>query len=188
MHVPGLKIVMPSTPFDAKGLLVSALKDNNPVLYIDDRWLYKEKGEVPEDLYSVPIGKAIVRKKGKDITVVASSYMTIKAVRAACLLEKEDIDIEVIDLRTLKPFDAASIFRSIKKTGRLIVVDGGWRTCGVAAEICAFAAEKAFKYLKDPIARITLPDAPAPASSALEKVYYPSEKEIIKAAKKILRS
>lgn len=188
MHIPGLKIVMPSTPYDAKGLLISSLKDANPVLYIGDRWLYQEKGDVREDLYSVPIGKAIVRKEGKDITIVASSYMTVKAIEAARILDREGIDAEVIDLRTLKPLDEDSICRSVKKTGRLIVIDGGWRTCGVAAEICALVGEKAFKYLKNPIARITLPDAPAPASSALEKRYYPTERDIISEAKKMYNS
>ena len=188
MHIPGLKIVMPSTPYDAKGLLISSLKDANPVLYIDDRWLYQEKGDVPEDLYSVPIGEAIVRKKGKDITIVASSYMSVKAIEAAKALNREGIDAEVIDLRTLKPLDEDSICRSVKKTGRVIVVDGGWRTCGVAAEISALVGEKAFEYLKNPIARITLPDTPAPASSALEKRYYPTERDIISEAKKMYNS
>lgn len=187
MHIPGFKIVAPSTPYDAKGLLISALRDGGPVLYIDDRWLYKEKGNVPEKMYSFPIGKAIVRKTGKDVTVAANSYMTVKSILAARLLQQQGIDIEVIDLLSLKPLDITLICNSVRKTGKLIIVDGGWKTCGVAAEVSALVSERVFKYLKSPIMRITLPDAPAPASSVLEKKYYPTEKNIISAVKKILR-
>ena len=185
MHIPGLKIVMPSTPYEAKGLLISALKDPNPVLYIDDRWLYKEAGEVPEEMYSLPMGKGIIRKKGKDITIVATSYLVVEAMKAAKRLKDGGIDVEVIDPRWIKPLDEGLICDSVRKTGRLIVVDGGWRTCGVAAEISALVSEKTLKYLKSPIVRITLPDSPAPASSALEKIYYPTQKNIVSTAKKI---
>ncbi len=186
-HIPGLKVVMPSNPYDAKGLLVSAIKDDNPVLYIDDRWLYKIKGNVPEKIYSVPIGKGKRIRKGKDITIVASSYMVWEAVGAVKGLIKGGIDAELIDLRSLKPLDTELLFASVKKTGRLVVVDGGWKTCGVAAEVSALVCENIFKYLKAPIRRITLPDIPAPASSALESIYYPKAKDICKAVKKILK-
>jgi pyruvate dehydrogenase E1 component beta subunit len=187
MHIPSLKVVVPSTPYDAKGLLVACVEEDNPVVYIDDRWLYEHKGEVPEELYSVPIGKGVVRREGKDVTVAATSYMVYEAIMASESLDKEGIDVEVIDLRSLKPLDENLLFTSVKKTGRLVVADGGWKTCGVAAEISARIAESdIFGSLKGPIIRVSLPDTPAPASSALEKVYYPNAEKIILAIKKIL--
>ena len=186
-HIPGLKVVMPSTAYDAKGLLVACIEDENPVVYIDDRWLYDFVGEVPEEIYSVPIGKGIVRRNGKDVTVVATSYMVQEAMKAAESLEKEGIYIEVIDLRSLKPLDEYIIFESVKKTGRLIISDGGWKTCGVGAEISARIAESTiFKRLKAPIMRVSLPDTPAPASSALEKVYYKNVEDIVSTVKKLM--
>jgi len=187
MHIPGLKIVVPSTPYDAKGLLAASIEEDDPVVYIDDRWLYQHEGEVPEELYSVPIGKGVVRRKGKDATIVATSYMVHEAIVASESLNKEGIDVEVLDLRSLKPLDENLLFTSVKKTGRLVVVDGGWKTCGVAAEISARIAESdVFGSLKGPIIRVSLPDTPAPASSALEKVYYPNAEKIILAVRKIL--
>ena len=186
-HIPGLKVVMPSTPYDAKGLLIASIEDDNPVVYIDERWLYEFVGEVPEEIYSVPIGKGIVRKEGKDVTVVATSYMVHETMKAAESLEREGIDIEVIDLRSLKPLDENLLFESVRKTGRLIIADGGWKTCGVGAEISARIAESSiFKQLKAPIIRVSLPDTPAPASSALEKVYYKKAEDIVSSVKKIV--
>jgi pyruvate dehydrogenase E1 component beta subunit len=173
-HVPGLKVVMPSTPYDAKGLMVAAIQDDNPVVFIDDRWLYKLEDHVPEELYSVPIGKGIVRREGKDATLIAISYIAAEVVKAADILRKEKgIEIEVIDLRTIKPFDKELIFESVRKTGFVILADVGWKTCGFMAEISATLCEEAFDYLKAPIKRIALPNVPAPASRALEEVYYP---------------
>ena len=186
-HIPGLKVVMPSTPYDAKGLLVASIEDANPVVYIDERWLYDFVGEVPEEIYSVPIGKGIVRKNGEDITVVATSHMVHETMKAAESLEREGIEIEVIDLRSLKPLDENIIFESVKKTGRLVIADGGWKTCGVAAEISALVSENIFEYLKAPIVRVSLPDTPAPASSILEEAYYPKAKNIIAAVKDCYR-
>lgn len=187
-HIPGLKVVMPSKPYDAKGLLISAIKDDNPVLYLDDRWLYKFEGDVPREIYTVPIGKGLIRKKGKDVSIVATSYMVWEAVYAVKELDKEGIDVELIDIRSLKPLDTDLLFSSVKKTGRLVVVDGGWKTCGVASEISTLICENIFEYLKAPIRRITLPDIPAPASSTLEDVYYPKAKDICKAVIKIVKS
>ena len=184
-HIPGLKVVMPSNPYDAKGLLISALKDENPVLYIDDRWLYKLKGDVPEEIYTVPIGKGQIIKKGKEVTIVANSYIVWEATQAVKGLVKEGVDTELIDLRSLNPLDTELLFASVKKTGRLVVVDGGWKTCGVAAEVSALICENIFKYLKAPIIHITLPDTPAPASFALEQLYYPRAKDISEVVKKI---
>jgi pyruvate dehydrogenase E1 component beta subunit len=181
MHQPGLKVVMPSTPADAKGLLVAAVRDENPVVYIDDRWLYRLEGEVPEKLYETPIGKAVVRKTGEDVTIAATSFLVLHALQAADNLVSHGIDAEVVDLRTIKPLDEKSLLGSVRKTGRLVVADGGWRTCGVAAEISSTVAEKAFASLKSPVARVTLPDVPAPASSALERAYYPDSRAIERA-------
>ncbi len=185
-HIPGLKVVMPSTPYDAKGLLIASIKDDNPVIYIDDRWLYAHVGEVPEKLYSVPLGKGIIRREGKDITLVATSYMVGEAIKAAENLGREGIDTEVIDPRSLKPLDENLLLESVKRTGRLIIADGGWKTCGVGAELAALVAEKAFGDLKAPIIRVSLPNTPAPASSTLEKVYYPRADDIISAVKRLL--
>jgi pyruvate dehydrogenase E1 component beta subunit len=187
MHIPSLKIVVPSTPYDAKGLLVASIEEDNPVVYIDDRWLYQREGEVPKELYSVPIGKGVIRREGKDATVVATSYMVYEAMMASESLDKEGVDVEVVDLRSLKPLDENLLLTSVKKTGRLVVADGGWKTCGVAAEISARVAESdIFRSLRAPIIRVSLPDTPAPASSALEKVYYPRAERIILAVRKIL--
>jgi pyruvate dehydrogenase E1 component beta subunit len=185
-HIPGLKVVMPSTPYDAKGLMIAALKDNNPVVYIDDRWLYKHEEVVPEDIYELEIGKGIIRKRGADLTLVSVSYMVSESIKATQELEKEGIDAELIDLRTVKPLDEKLIIKSIKKTGRLVIVDGGWKTFGMAAEVAALAVEKAFAYLKAQIKRVALPDTPAPASRTLEKTYYKSSEDIVRAAKEVV--
>ena len=185
-QIPGLKVVMPSTPYDAKGLMVAAIEDENPVVFIDDRWLYGIEDDVPEELYSVQIGKGIIRRPGKDLTLVGISYMAHIALNASAILEKEGIDIEVIDLRTIKPIDTELLFESIKKTGRVIIADVGWKTCGVAAELSALINENVFEYLKSPVARVALPDVPAPASRDLEEAYYPKEGNIIITVKKIL--
>jgi len=184
MHIPGLKLVMPSTPYDAKGLLIAAVNDGNPVMYIDDRWLYDDLGEVPEEMYTVPIGRAAVRRQGKDVTVVATSYMSAQALKAVEMLSQEGVDTELIDLRSVKPWDQELVCASVQKTGRLVVADAAWETCGVAAEISALVAEKAFEYLKTPIQRVTLRDVPAPASRTLEKAYYISAHHIADAVRR----
>ncbi len=185
-HIPGLKVVMPSTPYDAKGLMVAAIQDENPVVYIDDRWLYPVEEDVPEEIYSVPIGKGMIRREGRDVTIATISYMVMESMKASKELEKEGIDAEVIDLRSVKPLDEALLVGSVSKTGRLVIADGGWKTCGIAAEISARVSEKVFEHLKAPILRITLPDAPAPASRVLESVYYPNSKEILNAVKNVM--
>jgi len=185
-HTPGLKVVMPATAYDAKGLLIAAIRDPNPVVYIDDRWLYSCADDVPEEIYEVSIGKGIIRKIGQDATVIGISFMAQEALQAADSLAAEGINVECIDLRTAKPLDQELILESVKKTGRLVVADGGWRTCGLAAEITALVAEHAFKYLKAPVQRVTLPDCPAPASSVLEKKFYKTSRDIGEAVKKAL--
>lgn len=187
MHIPGLKLVMPSTPYDAKGLLVSSILDNNPVIILEHRWLLKHKGCVPEKLYQIPFGKGIVRKPGSDVTIAGVSYMIIEALRAADELQKQGISVEVIDLRTLKPLDENIILDSVKKTGKLVIVDTGWKTGGLSSEIAAIMAEKGIGYLKQPVKRVTCPDIPTPASCALEKKFYPGMDEIVKAVKELIK-
>ena len=186
-HVPGLKVVMPSTPHDAKGLMVSAIRDPNPVMFVDDRWLHNIEGPVPERLYTVPIGRAAIRRLGSDVPLASTSYMSVETSKAAEALLREGIAAEVVDLRTIKPLDEGLLLKSVRKTGRLLVVDGGWRTCGFAAEVAAVVSESAFSALKAPVRRLTLPDVPAPASRSLEKAYYPDWRDIARAAKRLVR-
>jgi len=185
-HIPGLKVVMPSTAYDAKGLMIEAIRDPNPVVFIDDRWLHNLEDVVPEEVYGVEIGKGIVRREGKDITVVAASFMAHESMKAVQELEKEGIDAEFIDPRTVKPIDQDLILKSVMKTGRLLVVDGGWKTCGLAAEISAMVSENVFEYLKAPIKRLTLPDCPAPASAELEKEFYKYSGDVVEAVKEMM--
>lgn len=184
-HVPGLKVVMPATPYDAKGLMIAAIRDPNPVVYIDDRLLYQQEGDVPEEIYEVEIGKGNILKEGKDVTVVALSFMVSEARKAVAELAGDGIDAELLDLRTVKPLDEELLLASVKKTGRLVVADVGWKTCSVAAEVSALVSEHAFKYLKAPILRVTLPDCPAPASAVLEKVFYRDSRDIVSAVKQV---
>jgi acetoin:2,6-dichlorophenolindophenol oxidoreductase subunit beta len=186
MHVPGLKVVMPSTAHDAKGLLIAAVQDDNPVLYIDDRWLYDLEDDVPEEMYPTPIGKAAVRRRGRDVTIVATSYMAAEALKAAAVLEQHGIEPELIDLRSIKPWDRDAVFASVARTGRLIVADAGWQTAGVAAEVIAAVACEIFDALKAPAVRVCLPDAPAPVSRAIERAYYVGADELVAAAVKMI--
>lgn len=185
-HVPGLKVVMPSTAYDAKGLMVAAIQDDNPVVFVDDRWLYNTECDVPEDLYSIPIGKGVIRREGKDISVMATSFLVGETLKAAAELDRYKIDVEVVDLRTVKPLDVDMILKSVEKTGRAVVVDSGWKTCGLAAEVSAVIAENDIRKLKAPIRRVTLPDIPAPASRSLEKKYYTKASDIVDAVLTLL--
>ena len=187
-HVPGLKVVMPATAYDAKGLLIAAVYDGNPVMYIDDRWLYQETGDVPEEMYKVPIGLGVVRRAGRDVSIVGASWMVAESLRAAETLADRGIDCEVIDLRSIKPWDREIVFASVKKTGKLVVADGGWRTCGFAAEVAAEVAGEAFHHLQAPIARVTLPDTPAPMSKSLEREYYAGAARVISAVEALTRT
>jgi len=187
-HVPGLKVVMPATAYDAKGLMVAAVRDDDPVVYIDDRWLYEDECDVPEEIYEVPIGKGVVRVAGSDLTVVAISYVASLASKVASRLAEEGASIEVVDPRTLKPLDIELIRSSVRKTGRLLVIDAAWRTCGMAGEVCAQVCEDAetFAALKAPVRRLTLPDCHAPASAALEEAYYIDESKVETAIREAL--
>lgn len=186
MHVPGLKVVMPSTPYDAKGLLIAAVADGNPVIYVDDRWLYADEGLVPEEMYEVPISVAEVRRRGRDVTIVAASFMAREALRSAVELAARGVDAEVIDLRSVKPWDRTCVLESVEKTGRLVIADSGWTTAGIGAEIAATVAEERLRSLKAPIARVCLPDIPAPMSHALEQNYYRSADNITAAALRLI--
>ena len=186
-HVPGLKVVMPSTAYDAKGLMIAAIKDPNPVVFIDDRLLYRVEDIVPEEIYEVELGKGIVRRNGNDVTLVAVSFMAYEAMKAAYALAEEGIDVELIDLRSVKPIDAELIVKSVVKTGRLVVADGGWKSFGLSAEVAAIASEQAFAFLKAPVRRLALPDCPAPASSVLEKEYYKNSQDIIETVKQVMK-
>ena len=187
LPVPGLKIVAPSTPYDAKGMLIGAVQDGNPVLFVEHRWIYNYSGYVPENMYSVPLGQGIIRREGTDATIVAISQMVYESVKAAKVLQKEGIDVEIIDPRTLKPLDEQLIISSVKKTGRLIIADVACRTGGAGAEIAARVAEsRAVRSLKAPVVRVSFPDAPTPCSPVLEDVYYPNFQTIVHSVKELV--
>lgn len=178
-HIPGLKVVMPSNPYDAKGMLISSVKDDNPVIFFEHRWLHGIFGHVPEELYTVPLGIAKVMKEGTDITLVASSHMTLEAWRAVQELEKEGISAELIDLRTVLPIDKETLFTSVRKTGRVLILDSDWKTCGYAAEISALITENCWDQLKKSPQRLTYPDQPCPTSWSLSNHFYPITKDIL---------
>ena len=187
LGVPGLKIVMPSTPHDAKGLLVSGILDNNPVCLFEHRWLMKKDGIVPEGFYRVPIGKAICRRAGRDVTIVGASHAIELAMQAAGRLAEEGVEAEILDLRTIKPLDEDAILESLRRTGRLLVVDTGWMKGGVCAEVGCLAAERGHADLKAPVGRVGLPDIPTPAGYTLEQYYYPDAARIAAAALRLVR-
>jgi len=187
MHIPGLKVVVPSTPYDAKGLMTTALRDGNPVVFLEHKFLYSTvEGEVPEEQYTIPFGKADVKREGKDVTVVATMHMVHNALAAAETLAKDGISVEVVDPRTLTPFDEDTIIESVKKTHRLVVVTEEVAHAGSSAEIAARVADKAFDYLDAGIKRVTAPFTPVPFSPVLEQDFIPSEAKIITAIHQVL--
>jgi len=185
-HFPGLTVVMPAFPSDAKGLMISALRHTGPTVILEYRTLYDTQGYVPENPVAVPLGKANVVRQGKDITIVASSYMSYEAVHAADELQKYGIFAEVVDLRSIRPLDEETILSSVRKTGYLIVADTSWELCGVSSEVAALAAEKAFNYLKAPVRRLSVADCPSPVSQPLEKAFYPTASTIARIAQNVL--
>ena len=185
-HVPGLKVVAPAEPRDAKGLMAAAIADPNPVVFVDDRELYARVGDVPEEPYVLTIGKAEVRQQGSDVTLIAFSSMLPKALSAAETLGREGIAAEVLDLRTLKPLDDEAIFASVRKTGRVVVCDIGWKTGGIGGEIVARVSETCWPHLKAAPVRVALPDIPAPASRTLEDAYYPRADDILSAVRSLM--
>ncbi len=189
MHIPGIKVVAPSTPYDAKGLLISSIRDPNPVCFVEHKLLYKIKGEVPAEEYSIPLGVADIKHEGRDITVVTSGIMVQKSIAVARKLETEGISIEVIDPRTLRPLDTDAIARSVKKTGRLLVVHEAVKTGGWAGEVMASVSESpAFDYLDSPMRRLTGKDIPIPYNRNLEAAAVPQEEDIEREIRAILNN
>jgi pyruvate dehydrogenase E1 component beta subunit len=173
-HFPGLKVVAPATPHDAKGMLIAAIEDDDPVIFFEHRWLHPTFGPVPAETYRVPIGRAHVARSGTDATIVTSSYLFVESMRAAEALAARGISVEVVDLRTIRPLDRETIVASARRTGRVLVVDGGWKSFGVAAEVIATIVDGAFASLACAPQRITFPDAYTPTTPALSPGYYPS--------------
>ena len=185
-HVPGLKVVIPGKPVDAKGLLKTAIRDNNPVIFLEHEMLYGMKGEVPEEEYTIPIGVAEVERNGKDVTLISYSRMRMLCMKAADQLAAEGIEAEVIDLRTLRPLDTETVVNSVKKTHRAIVVEEDWRFVGMGAQIADQITLDAFDYLDAPVNRVAAADVPMPYSKQLEQLALPSVEEIISTAKKLV--
>lgn len=185
-YVPGLKVVAPATPHDAKGLLKTAIRDDNPVVFIEGEVLYGRKGQVPEEEYTIPLGKGDVKREGKDVTVVAWSKMVYVALDAAAELAKGGVEAEVIDPRTIRPLDDALILRSVKKTNRCVIVEEGWPFAGAGAEIAFRVTSEAFDYLDAPVRRVTSEDVPMPYAKNLERLVLPSAEKVIAAVKDVL--
>ncbi len=185
-HFPGLKVVAPGTPEDAKGLLKSAIRTDDPVLFIESATLYQSRGEVPEGENLVPIGKSKIQRPGKDVTVVTYSKMLDISMKAADKLAQEGIDLEVVDLRTLRPLDMEPVIASFKKTNRAVIVEEGWRSFGIGAEVASRIYEEAFDYLDAPIKRVAQKEVPLPYNSALEQYALPQVEDVIKAVKEVV--
>lgn len=186
VHVPGLKVVMPSTPADAKGLLKAAIRDDGPVMVVENKTLYAMKGDVPAGDHVVPLGRAVVRREGGDVTVVAISRLVHEALKAAERLAAEGVSVEVIDPRTLSPLDAEPILASVAKTGRLVVAHEAWGPCGMGAEIVALVAERGLRSLRAPVRRVTPPFTPVPFSPPMEKFWRPDAERVTAAVREVL--
>jgi len=184
-HIPGLKVVMPATPYDVKGLLKSSIRDDNPVIFIENKTLYGMKGEIPEEEYLVPIGKADVKREGRDVTIVATSRMVHQSLAAAKVLANEGIEAEIIDLRTISPLDKEAIFKSVEKTSRLVIAHEAVKAFGIGAEIAAMVCEEMIDCLDAPVVRVGAPFVPVPFN--LESLYLPNADDVIKAVKKVTR-
>jgi len=186
MHTPGLFVAVPSTPYDAKGLLIEAIKNDNPVIFVEHKRLYSTTGPVPEDSYRIPFGQADIKREGRDVTIVATHALVLSALEAAEEAAEDGIELEVIDPRTLTPLDRDAILESVKKTGRLVIADEDNKTCGVAAEISALIAEEAVDFLKAPILRNCSPDTPVPFSPPLEKAYMFGKEELVQSVNRVM--
>lgn len=185
-NTPGLKVVIPSNPYDAKGLLKSSIRDNDPVIFMESEQMYGDKGEVPEEEYTIPLGKADIKREGTDVTIVSFGKIIKEAFKAAEELEKEDISCEIIDLRTVRPMDYEAILKSVKKTNRLVILEEAWPFGNVATEITYKVQNEAFDYLDAPIIKLNTADTPAPYSPGLLKEWLPNSDDVIKAVKKVL--
>jgi pyruvate dehydrogenase E1 component beta subunit len=185
-HIPGLVVVMPSTPRDAKGLLKSAIRDDNPVIFMENEVLYNVKGEVPDEEYHIPLGLAEVKRPGKDVTIVAWSRSVVTSLAAADLLAKDGIEAEVVDPRTLRPLDDDLIFESVRRTNRCVVVEEGWRYAGFGAEIADRVQRECFDELDAPVVRVTSADVPMPYAKTLERAYLPQPEKVVDAVHQVL--
>ncbi|WP_010257052.1 pyruvate dehydrogenase complex E1 component subunit beta [Myroides injenensis] len=185
-NVPGLKVVVPSTPYDAKGLLKAAIRDNDPVIFMESEQMYGDKGEVPDGEYIIPLGVADIKREGKDVTIVSFGKIIKEAFKAADELEKEGISCEIIDLRTIRPLDHETILNSVKKTNRLVILEEAWPFGSISSEITYIVQERAFDHLDAPIQRITTADTPAPYSPVLLEEWLPNANDVVKAVKKVL--
>ncbi len=185
-NCPGLKVIVPSNPYDAKGLLKSAIRDNDPVIFMESEQMYGDKGEVPEEEYTIPIGVAEIKREGTDVTIISFGKIIKEAYKAAEELEKEDISCEIIDLRTIRPMDHEAILKSVKKTNRLVILEESWPFGNIATEITYQVQSQAFDYLDAPIIKINTADTPAPYSPNLLKEWLPNSEDVIKAVKKVL--
>ena len=185
-HIPGLKVIAPTTPFDAKGLLTAAIRDDNPVICLEHRWLYWAEDDVPEEPYEVPIGVGRILLGGQDITVVALSWMNVEAMLAATILRRRGVAVEVIDPRTLAPLDDELIVQSVNRTGRCIIADCDWINSGVSAEIAARVSERCFSRLKSPVRRIGFAHTPCPSGRELENEFYPSAHKLVRVVEEML--
>lgn len=185
-HFPGLKVVAPGTPYDAKGLLKSAIRSDDPVMFIEHSTLYQTRGEVPEDEYTVPIGKSKIQRPGKDVTIVTYSKMLDISTKAADQLAKEGIEAEIVDLRSLRPLDMDPVLESFRKTNRAVIVEEGWRSYGVGSEISSRIYEEAFDYVDAPIKRVAQTEVPLPYNQALEQSALPQVEDVVKAVKEVL--
>lgn len=186
-HIPGVKVVLPATPRDAKGLLIAAIRDDNPVIFMEHRWLYDVAGEVPEEPYTIPLGQAHVLREGKDLTVVATSWMNTEALKAAEVMQKRGVSVAVVDPRTIAPFNDELIIKSVKKTGHCIVADNDWLHCGFSAEVAARVSQACFGYLKSPVERIGFAATPCPCTRPLENCFYPNAVDIIRSIERKLK-
>lgn len=185
-NCPGLKVVVPSNPYDAKGLLKAAIRDNDPVIFMESEQMYGDKGEVPDGEYTIPLGVADIKREGTDVTIVSFGKIIKEAYAAADELAKENISCEIIDLRTVRPLDYDTVLNSVKKTNRLVVLEEAWPFGSVASEITYMVQERAFDYLDAPVQRITTADTPAPYSPALLKEWLPNAGDVVKAVKKVM--
>ena len=185
-HIPGLKVVCPSTPYDAKGLMIQSIRDNDPVIFCEHKNIYDFSGDVPTEPYTIPFAEANILREGSDVTIVSYGLMVHRAVEAANQLAKEGIECEVIDLRTLSPIDMETVIESVENTGKLVVVDEANPRCSIASDISATVAQQAFKNLKAPIEMVTPPHTPVPFSRDLESFYLPSSEKIVKSVQKTL--
>jgi len=185
-HIPGLKVVVPSSPYDAKGLLIQSIRDNDPVIFLENKILYDENGEVPDGSYTIPFAEANFLREGKDVTVIAIGRMVGRAVEAANTLAKAGIECTVLDPRTLSPLDADSIIESTEHTGRVVIVDESYPRCGAAADIAALIVEEAFAALKAPIVKVTPPHCPVPYAPELENAFIPSAARVEAAVGRVM--